>query len=115
MQAVYDKLNKIVAGHVAKMLGVDAGNPTASPIIDIIIQLIPVLLPLILQCFNPPKAAAVANDPKFAERLRLRFFLAQHIPGMDPETVALRQHAFDAFLLAGKNVTEEDMTAVQNG
>lgn len=115
VNAVYDKLKTIAATHVCKAIGIDPAAPAASPIIDIIIQLLPIILPLILQCFAPKPAATVANNPGLLYRFRLRAIVRDAVPGMDPDTAAIRDHVFNALLAAGKTVTEEDMAAVAAG
>lgn len=113
MQAVYDRLALYVAKKLARALGFDPDDKAASPIIDLIVSLLPMILPLLIGCFaTPAQATAQANRPDFLRRISLRRFLLENVPGFDAETVRLRHAAFDVLLDAGTTITEAEMATL---
>lgn len=88
--------------------------------IEIIIALIPVLLPLILECFKTPEEAARAmNNPGWFQRKRLWDKVEKEIPDRKGDSRAARREneakrevLYAAVLAAAKKVTAEDVKAL---
>ena len=107
------RLQLVVVGYLVKVKGLE--NIAASPFIDIIIQLLPIILQLLAGCNPPAPAALEAQKPGLLSRFQLRKLIRQQLVGDDTDTLALREHLFNACVYAGKQVTTEDIEAVLAG
>lgn len=117
MQATVDKYQEIILADLSRKTGSDAG--AIGPIITILIQILPQLIAMLMSGCGPTpvpvppaKAKAKANSPNRIDKFVLRVKLAEQVPGFDAETVAMRNDLFDSIIVAGKQVTEEDVTPI---
>ena len=112
MQAVYDRLHTVIVSSLVKVKGMESAG-VKGPFLDIIIALGPTIIPLLINCFSGPKAAAgEANRPGLLSRLTLRRKIREALDGGDGDTLAAREHLFQACLAAGKTLTEEELATV---
>lgn len=105
-QAVYDKLTSAAVATVPE-------DAKGGAIIDLIIQLLPTLLPILIGCFAPPKAVEVAHNPgPFHQAV-----LDLHIYREMPDRATYRQLGptiKKAVLAAGKALTETDIAELNS-
>jgi hypothetical protein len=110
-QAVFDRLTATAVAAVPEA-------QKSGPLIDIITQLLPILLPLLIGCFKPPappaKAVEAAQNPGPFRIAMLNL----HIWREMPDRATYREIGpviASAVLAAGKQLTESDVNDVLAG
>ena len=86
---------------------------TSSPFIDMLMELLKQLMPMVLKCFASPKAAldTAKGGLNFFQAWRLRRAIKNHLDDADMSTRML-QPLYDTFLDTAVKTSEEEVTLI---